>query len=186
MRKTLIIVAHPDLKTSTINKRWTKELQKYPDTFTIHDLYAAYPDGKIDILAEQSLVDAHENLVFQFPMHWYSCPPLLQQWFDDVLTYKWGYGRDNKLLNKKITLGVSAGVKKRDFSRTGRYHYTIEEALTPFVMTFRYYIRANFRTPFVFYGTEEVPGEDYSSPAEDVERSAREYVTFLNNLIKAD
>ena len=35
-----------------IGKRWLAELRKYPDRFTVHELYAAYPDGKIDVAAE--------------------------------------------------------------------------------------------------------------------------------------
>lgn len=183
MKKTLVIIAHPDLKTSIINKRWVEELQKYPDQFTLHNLYSEYPDGNIDIEREQMLVDGHANLVFQFPMHWYSCPPLLQKWLEDVLTYKWGFGSGNKLIDKKVTLAVSAGAKERDYGRSGRYHYTMEEVLTPFIASFRYYIKADYQTPFIFYGNEERPGEDYSSPAEEIEKSAREYVTFLNKLV---
>ena len=85
--KTLIVVAHPDLAASTINKRWVDELEKHPDRFTVHQLYQRYPDGKIDVPSEQRLVDAHQHLVLQFPVYWFNCPPLLKQWFDDVLTY---------------------------------------------------------------------------------------------------
>jgi putative NADPH-quinone reductase len=47
--KTLVIVAHPNLDTSVINKRWIEELQKYPDKYTVHELYKVYPDGNIDV-----------------------------------------------------------------------------------------------------------------------------------------
>lgn len=33
--KTLVIVAHPNLETSVINKRWVEELQKYPEKYTV-------------------------------------------------------------------------------------------------------------------------------------------------------
>ena len=99
--KTLVVVAHPDLAASTINKRWVDELEKHRDDFTVHQLYQRYPDGKIDVPGEQRLVDAHQHLVLQFPVYWFSCPPLLKQWFDDVLTYGWAYGsKGNSLKNK--------------------------------------------------------------------------------------
>ena len=44
--KTLVIVTHPNLEKSVINKRWIEELQKYPERYSVHDLYASYPDGK--------------------------------------------------------------------------------------------------------------------------------------------
>ena len=85
MSKTLIVVAHPNMAGSVVNKRWLAELRKYPDRFTVHELYAAYPDGKIDVAAAQARVDAHENLVLQFPVYWFNCPPLLKQWLDENL-----------------------------------------------------------------------------------------------------
>ena len=92
LMKTLIIAAHPHIAQSVVNKRWLDELAKHPDRFTVHRLYTAYPDGKIDITREQALVEAHGGIVFQFPVYWFNCPPLLKQWFDDVLTYGWAYG----------------------------------------------------------------------------------------------
>ena len=47
--KTLVIVAHPSIETSVINKRWIKELKQYPEKYTVHELYKAYPEEKIDV-----------------------------------------------------------------------------------------------------------------------------------------
>ncbi len=46
--QTLVIVTHPDIKHSVINKRWVEELKKFPEKYVIHQLYEAYPDEKID------------------------------------------------------------------------------------------------------------------------------------------
>lgn len=32
--KTLIILAHPDINQSNVNKRWKQELQKHPNDIT--------------------------------------------------------------------------------------------------------------------------------------------------------
>ncbi|EGF11229.1 general stress protein 14 [Neisseria bacilliformis ATCC BAA-1200] len=78
MSKTLVIAAHPNIAQSAVNKRWLAQLRRYPERFTVHELYAAYPDGKIDIAAEQRLADAHQALVLQFPVYWFNarlnCP----------------------------------------------------------------------------------------------------------------
>jgi putative NADPH-quinone reductase len=87
MMKTLVIVAHPNLNTSRVNKTWLEEVKKYPDKITVHDLYASYPDWRIDVQREQELAMQHERIIFQFPFYWYSSPPLLKKWLDDVLTY---------------------------------------------------------------------------------------------------
>lgn len=42
--KTLIIVTHPDIDHSLINKRWVEMLKEQPDKYSVHELYKAYPD----------------------------------------------------------------------------------------------------------------------------------------------
>ena len=112
--KTLIIAAHPHIAQSVVNKCWLDELAKHPDRFTVHRLYTAYPDGKIDIAREQALVEAHGGIVFQFPVYWFNCPPLLKQWFDDVLTYGWAYGSSGRAFaGRKTGIAVSLGAPVR-------------------------------------------------------------------------
>ena len=133
MSKTLVIAAHPNIAQSAVNKRWLAQLRRYPERFTVHELYAAYPDGKIDIAAEQRLADAHQALVLQFPVYWFNCPPLLKQWLDDVLTYGWAYGSQGKALaGKKTAIAVSLGTPAADYTREGAVGCTVAEALRPF------------------------------------------------------
>lgn len=49
MKRTLVIAAHPNIHTSTVNKRWIEELSKHPSQITVHQLYKIYPDKQIDI-----------------------------------------------------------------------------------------------------------------------------------------
>jgi putative NADPH-quinone reductase len=76
--KTLIILAHPNSNASVVNKRWLEELNKYPEKYVIHDLYKAYPDEKTNIEAEQKRIEHYGKIVFQFPIYWFSSPPLLK------------------------------------------------------------------------------------------------------------
>ncbi|AUS08958.1 hypothetical protein C1X05_08950 [Laceyella sacchari] len=174
--KTLVIVSHPNIETSVINKRWVEELSKYPEKYTIHDLAKVYPDGNIDVQKEQKLVESHGNLILQFPIYWFNCPPLLKKWLDDVLTYGWAYGsHGDKFKNRKVALGVTAGIKKEDYSKNGRYQYTLDEVLVPFEMTFKY-CNADYRSFFAFYGEEHKPS------ASEVSKSAQEYVNFIDQI----
>jgi len=185
--KTLVIVAHPSLETSVINKCWVEELKKYPEKYTVHELSDVYPDGNIDAEKEQKLVEAHGNLVFQFPIYWFNCPPVLKKWLDDVLAYGWAYGSNggDRLNNRKVALGVSAGIKEEDYCENGRYRYTLEQILVPFETTFRY-CHADYRSFFAFYGKENEPSgneEEASGPgAGELEISARDYLRFIDNL----
>lgn len=90
--KTLVIVAHPNIEQSRVNKRWVQELHQYPNQVTVHQLYDAYPEKTINIEYEQGLVTEHGRLVLQFPMQWYSTPSLLKQWVDEVFTTAWLFG----------------------------------------------------------------------------------------------
>jgi putative NADPH-quinone reductase len=174
--KTLIIVAHPNIETSVINKRWIEKLQQYPEKYTVHELYNVYPDGHINVQQEQQLIESHDRLVLQFPFYWFSSPPLLKQWLDEVFTYGWAYGsKGDKLQQRKVALAVSAGIKEADYTDEGKYRYTLEQLLSPFETTMRY-CDADYRSFFAFYGAEHEPA------ASELEQSVQDYLNFIDKL----
>ncbi|MCM3760884.1 NAD(P)H-dependent oxidoreductase [Alkalihalobacillus oceani] len=186
--KTLIVVAHPSMEASVVNKRWLKELKTQPEKYTVHDLYKAYPDWKIDVEKEQKLIEAHDSLILQFPIQWFSCPALLKQWLDDVFTYGWAYGsKGSHLKNRKVALAVSAGIRQSDYSEQGRYQYTLEQLLIPFETTFSY-CQADYRSVYAFYGNEHAPGateeEEWELDRDILSRSANEYIAFIQGIEK--
>lgn len=175
--KTLVIVVHPQIEKSIINKRWIDELNKYPEKYTVHELYKAYPDEKINILKEQELIESYDKIVFQFPFYWFSSPPLLKKWFDEVVLYGWAYGSKSgyKVGGKTISLAITAGIDEEGYSASGKYKYTMKELTTPFELTFDY-IKADYKEPFVFYGIEQ------DSSEETIERSVPLYLEFIDGL----
>lgn len=175
--KTLIIVTHPEIEKSVINKRWLEELEKYPEKFTVHQLYKAYPDGKINVAREQELMESYDKIVFQFPFYWFSSPPLLKQWLDEVILYGWAYGSNSgyKLAGKKMTLAVTAGIDNEEYSASGKYKYTMKELFRPYELTFDY-IKAQYEEPFVYYGIERDSSEEW------IEKSVPMYLDFLDAL----
>lgn len=172
--KTLVIVIHPDIKNSLVNKRWIAELHKFPDQFVVHQLHEVYPDGKIDVAAEQKLVEQYQQIVFQFPYYWFNCPWFLKKWLDEVLTHGWAYGSKSgyPLSGKKIALAISLGVDEQELSSAGIYKYPLEELTRPFELSFEY-VKADYRSPFAYYGIE------YNSTPESIEKSAELYMAFL-------
>lgn len=176
MKKTLIVVAHPNIENSVVNQCWINELKKYPDQFTVHELYKAYPDGRINIEAEQRLVEQHESLVLQFPIYWFNCPPMLKQWLDEVFLYGWAYGSTgDKLKNKKMAVAVTAGIGLADYMTNGRYKFTLEEVLRPFEITIKY-VGAEYIPHFAFYGAEHNPSQEV------INENAEAYVKYLAKL----
>jgi putative NADPH-quinone reductase len=182
--KTLVIVTHPSIEASVINRRWVEELKKYPEKYTIHELHKVYPDGNIDVEKEQHFIESHSNLILQFPVYWFNSPPLLKKWLDDVFVYGWAHGSNggDKLKNRKVALAVSAGSEKEDYSEEGRYRHTLEQLLSPFETTFLY-CNADYRSFFAFYGTEKESGENEIGTSEsELEKSARDYLNFIDSL----
>ncbi len=174
--KKLIIVCHPAIEESRVNKRWIEELGKYPELFTVHHLDTVYPDGNIDMVKEQALVEAHDILIFQFPLYWYSSPPLLKKWQDTVLTYGWAYGSKSKgMRNRGVALGVSVGVPEDDYRKEGKNRVTLEEVLSPF-RTMTRYVNADFRGYFGFYDAESLP------EMRIIDQGSKDYVEFLKNI----
>ncbi len=173
MEQTLVIIIHPDLEGSIVNRQWMEALKKHPEKFTLHDLYAAYKDGKIDIQKEQQLLEAHHKIIFQFPFYWFSSPPLLKQWLDEVLTYGWAYGSKSgyKLKGKKIALAISAGIDEKEYRKDGQYSYTLQQLTAPLEITFKY-VKADYAGLFAFYGIE------HHATAERVKQSISDYLAF--------
>ena len=173
--KNLIIVSHPNIQNSVVNKRWIEELQKHPELCTVHEIYKAYPDGNIDVEKEQKLLVEHDNLILQYPMYWFNCTPLLKKWLDDVFTDGWAYGiGGDKLIDKKIALAISMGVKESCYQPEGKYKATVDQFILPFRTTADY-CHMNFRGYFAFYGSEHLIPER-------LEQNAQEYIKFLVNL----
>lgn len=175
--KTLVIVIHPEIEQSVVNKRWVEALNKYPDKYVVHQLYQNYPDQKIDISTEQKLIEQYDKIVFQFPFYWFSSPPLLKKWFDEVLTYGWAFGSKSgyKLRGKKVALAISAGIDEQEFARGQKYKYTLAELTRPFELTFDY-VKADYRPFFAYYGLE------YNTTGSWIEKSVPNYLKFLDSL----
>ncbi|WP_447896227.1 NAD(P)H-dependent oxidoreductase, partial [Staphylococcus aureus] len=68
------------MPNSRINKVWVEKAASYSNEITIHDLYREYPDFIMNVKREQELVENHDNIIFQFPLYWYSSPSLLKKW----------------------------------------------------------------------------------------------------------
>lgn len=173
--KTLVVIAHPDLKESKVNSAWIHALEKEAADVHIHHLYAASTNGNFDILKEQKLIEQFDKIVLQFPIYWFNCPPLVKTWLDDVFTYGWAYGSVNKMKNRDVSLLVTAGIKADGYTHEGKSHYTLEEILVPFEITFNY-MDANYTGFHAFYGAEHDPTD------EDIQASIPEMLAFVKKI----
>ena len=49
--KILVNLFHPHLDSSRVNRAWAQHLSTQPD-ITVRDIYALYPEGRIELAAE--------------------------------------------------------------------------------------------------------------------------------------
>ena len=82
---TVLLLAHPEFAASRANRALLTGLD-YLAELEVAELYALYPDGEIDVAVERARLLRADRLVLQFPLQWYSTPPLLKYWQDAVLT----------------------------------------------------------------------------------------------------
>ena len=103
MSDILVVAAHPQLEHSRVTRALLKALKKQRPDVALHDLYARYPDYYIDVDAEQAALAAARLVVWLHPTYWYSMPPLMKLWIDDVLAYGWAYGPGGTALHGKTS-----------------------------------------------------------------------------------
>ncbi|MFS0838837.1 NAD(P)H-dependent oxidoreductase [Paenibacillus sp. 1P03SA] len=172
--KTLVVVAHPNLQKSRVNKRWVEELRKHSARLTVHALYAEYPEKVLDVGREQALLAECDRLVLQFPLQWYSTPPLLKQWLDEVFTTEWLFGPGGKAVaGKELLLAVSAGGMEETYEAGGLIGYTISELTRP-LQAFANQIGMTMLPHFKFHGANQAPDEQ-------IEKSAERYIRHILN-----
>lgn len=152
--KTLVNVFHPRLGQSTINRSWSEAWSTLPDA-TLNRVYEQYPDGRIDVPREQALLLAHDRIVFQHPLYWYSVPPLMKAWMDAVLQHGWAYGRGVTTLHGKQWWSVvSAGGTAEDYQAGGFNEYSLSELLKPLQRTAGM-LGMRYLPPHVEYGAHQ-------------------------------
>jgi putative NADPH-quinone reductase len=166
--KTLVILAHPDLAGSQINAAWRSRLDEASVPVTIRDIYQLYPNGDINVAAEQALLESHERIFLQFPVYWYSAPSLLKKWIDEVFTYGWAYGPGGgrRLVSKEIGLIVSTGSPESAYQPDGHLGHTLDELLRPLEQTIRF-VGARYLPVFALQGANHVIPEAQLSHSAD-------------------
>ena len=151
MARLLHIFAHPGRASSRINMALWRTAQAV-DGISSLDLYARYPRYDIDIAAEQQRFLAHEVVLLQFPLFWYSAPALLKEWIDLTFEHGFAYGHGgDRLKGKRLMLALTAGGPEEAYGPQGYQHFDLRTFLTPFEQTARL-CQMSFLPPYVLFG----------------------------------
>ena len=140
----LVIVAHPQMEQSRANRALMRAATALEHQgaaartpkVAVRDLYALYPDYLIDTAAEQAALVSARLVVWQHPIHWYSMPPLMKLWVDEVLAFGWAYGPGGTAVRGKDLWLVATTGGPEDSYRPDNYNrYFFDAFLPPFEQT---------------------------------------------------
>lgn len=139
--EVVVITAHPQMEHSRINRRLMREARRLPASeasplIVVRDLYSLYPDYLIDVAEEQALLANARLIVWQHPIHWYSMPPLMKLWVDDVLSFGWAYGPGGiALRGKDLWLVATTGGPAESYHPGSYNRYFFDDFLPPYEQT---------------------------------------------------
>ncbi len=166
MKKTLIVLSHPNLQNSKFNAALIKEVKDLPHV-SIRHLDALYgSDTKaFDVVKEQHYLRENERIIFQFPWYWYSAPAMLKAYQDEVLSYGFAFGKSgDKLAGKEFKIVTTIGAAEFAYQAGGWNLKSMNELLSPFQsmcnLTGMTYTRA-----FKVYGVGVMSNEELQQQA---------------------
>ncbi len=156
MADVLVLVAHPDIARSRVNRALLAQARLLPaEEVEVRDLYALYPDYVIDVEAEQAALAAARAVVWVHPVQWYAMPALMKLWLDDVLAFRWAYGPGGRaLVGKCLWLVVSTGGTEASYAEAGSNRQSLEAFLPAYRQTAAL-VGLRFLEPLVFYGAHK-------------------------------
>ena len=161
--EVLVLVAHPQMEHSRANRALMRAAGEVAAAskgrVEVRDLYALYPDYLIDTGAEQAVLAGAKLVVWQHPVHWYSMPPLMKLWLDEVLAFGWAYGPGGHALQgKDLWLALSTGGPQESY-RPDSYNRYFFDAFLPPVEQTAALCGMRFLPPLVLHGAHRV-GDD--------------------------
>lgn len=174
MTHTLILVFHPDLAQSRANAALTKAANTLPGVEVI-DMQAAFPDG-LDMTrdgpAEAARLLSADRIVLQFPVQWYSAPPLLKAWQNAVLTRMFYINYEDegrRLAGIPLMIAATAGNVPEAYRPEGSNGFSMNDLFAP-LRAMAHRCGLVWAEPFVLYramtlSDEElqVAGTDYAA-----------------------
>jgi putative NADPH-quinone reductase len=182
MTKTLNLLFHPDFGRSKANAALAAATARMGGVETI-DMYALYPDGiemNRDGEAEVARLLQADRIILQFPVQWYSTPPLLKAWQDVVLTRMFyvAYEAEGRHLEgTPLKIIATAGNMRAAYGPSGRNMFSMTELFAPLRAT-AHRCGLTWSEPFILY-------EANTRSREELDVTAAAYIDTLQCWIAA-
>lgn len=169
MTKTLILLFHPDLSRSDANAALAQAAARLPNVEVI-DMQSVYPDG-IDMHrhgeGEAARLLSADRIVLQFPLQWYSTPPLLKAWQDAVLTRMFyvKYEAEGRALEgTELLVAATVGNAASAYRVGGSNMFEIDALFAPLRATANR-CGLTWSSPFVLYEAHKLSREALQAAA---------------------
>jgi glutathione-regulated potassium-efflux system ancillary protein KefF len=171
--RVLVLVAHPDLRSSRVNRRLLTAVRALVQSqaasrIEVRELYGLYPDFDIDVAAEQAAVARADLIVWQHPIQWYAMPALMKHWLDEVFSHGWAYGSGGQagvLAGKSLWLVASTGAHEDAYRPGGYNRYFFDAFLPPYEQTAAL-CGLRFLPPLILHGAHALDATDLAAHAE--------------------
>jgi putative NADPH-quinone reductase len=180
MTKTLILLFHPDLSRSKANAALAAVAANVPGV-EIVNMQSAYPSG-MDMFRdgerEAARLLSADRILLQFPIQWYSTPPLLKAWQDAVLTrmYYIAYESEGRQLEgRPLMIAATAGNVPEAYRHGGRNLLPMIEILAPLRAT-AHRCGLVWADPFILYKADRLE-------TGELEAASADYVQALQSWI---
>lgn len=181
MTRTLILIFHPDLGQSRANAALAKAANTLPSVEVI-DMQAAFPDG-IDMTrdgaAEAARLLAADRIVLQFPVQWYSAPPLLKAWQNAVLTrmfYIHFEDEGRRLSGTPLMIAATAGNVPEAYRSEGSNGFSMNDLFIP-LRAMAHRCGFDWAEPFVQYNAMKLSDDEFQTAANDYAAALARWIT---------
>lgn len=182
MTRTLILLFHPDLSRSKANATLAAAASKLPGVEVV-DMQDSYPEGLNlfrDGKREAERLLSADRIVLQFPIQWYSTPPLAKSWQDAVLTRMFYIVPETEgrlLEGTPMMVAATAGNVPDSYRPGGRNLFPMIDLLAPLRAT-AHRCGLIWADPFLLYEADR-----QERPA--LEAAAADYAVTLERWIAA-
>lgn len=188
--KTLVLLFHPDLTRSKANAALALAARSVPGVEVV-DMQALYPDNRIDMArdgaGEAARLLSADRIVLQFPVQWYSTPPLLKAWQDAVLTrmfYMAYEAEGRRLKGVPILIAATAGNTPEAYASTGQNLLPLAELLSPLRAT-AYRCCLPWADPFLLYRADKLDETELAAAAGRYAARLREWIAETRTISPA-
>lgn len=170
----LVLTAHPDLSASIANRKWFEALSNVEGLSGVEGIVTRNltvvggPEMRFDPSVEQALLEKADRVVLQFPFYWYSSPPVLKAWLDQVLLSGFAYGPyGDKLQGKELLLAITTGGPAESYQPSSFNTFSMVEFLTPFQQTAKM-VGMTYLPPFVLHSAMSRDQARLNASAQDL------------------